>query len=145
MAGTKQDYEKLAKKNNKIRDPRSEIRGAGEYVRTKKEIKETEFSRVGPTSGPCEKYFARFETFFNALSEEEKAESVSESPRHFQLLEPEDQVTRDLREATRVFFTEFLARENGDLRGDYKELAHLVMVSKSKLVKNSFKCVLASM
>jgi hypothetical protein len=35
--------------------------------------------KLGPTSGPREKYFAKFETYFNTLEKEEKAKISAES------------------------------------------------------------------
>ena len=85
--------------------------------------------KLGPTTGPREKTFPTFETFFNSLSEEEKAEIKAEAADRVTQVAPEDEVTRDFFEATKAFFTNFMAEERPFQRGDYLEFARLIMVS----------------
>ena len=84
--------------------------------------------KLGPTSGPREKYFAKFETYFNSLDEEEKAKIAAESTERIGLVSPEDDVTRQFHAEATAFFTEFLAQDNAFQRGDYQELARLITV-----------------
>ena len=85
--------------------------------------------KLGPTSGPTEKYFTRFEAYFNKLSTEEReairADAVS---RRDNLLRAEDDVTREFMESTRAFFTAFMSQANGFQRDDYREFARMIMV-----------------
>jgi hypothetical protein len=87
-------------------------------------------SKFGPTSGPKEKFFARFETFFNSLMEDQLADIINEGAERIRLLAPEDDLTREFQARVKNFFTEFLASSSSFQRGDYQEFARLVMVSK---------------
>ena len=87
--------------------------------------------KLGPTSGPREKYFARFESYFNTLEKDEKEKIRGEAPTRLNLLSAEDDVTRECFEATRTFFTNFTKEANGYQRNDYKEFAELIMVRNS--------------
>ena len=49
--------------------------------------------KLGPSSGPREKYFARFETYFNGLTEEER-EAIRE--RLWQLIQPDYGIEGDI-------------------------------------------------
>lgn len=83
--------------------------------------------KLGATSGPREKYFARFETYYNSLSPEEKTKIIADATKMLGLLSPEDDITREFLAATHSFFTGFMASGNGFQRGDYLELARLIM------------------
>ena len=84
--------------------------------------------KLGPTSGPREKYFVRFESFFNSLSKEEVEEIRRQAPSRVALFSPEDDITREFLESTRVFFSSFMAESNGFQRDDYLEFARMIMV-----------------
>ena len=84
--------------------------------------------KLGPTSGPTEKYFSRFEAYFNSLTKEEKVEISAEGPTRIAQVAPEDDVTREFLDATKTFFSDFMAQENAFQRGDYLEFARLIMV-----------------
>ena len=64
--------------------------------------------KLGPTSGPTEKYFSRFEAYFNSLTKEEKVEISAEGPTRVAQVAPEDEVTREFLDATKTFFSEML-------------------------------------
>ena len=85
--------------------------------------------KLGPTTGPREKTFTTFETYFNSLSKEEKEEISAEAADRVGQVSPEDEVTRDFFEATKAFFTNFMEEERPFQRGDYLEFARLIMVS----------------
>ena len=81
--------------------------------------------KLGPTSGPTEKYFARFESYFNGLTKEEKEVIQTEAHGRIAFVSAEDAVTREFLEATKAFFANY----GGSFqRGDYKEFARLVKV-----------------
>ena len=83
--------------------------------------------KLGPTSGPTEKYFARFQSYFNGLSKEEKEVIAAEAKGRVAFVAAEDEVTREFLEATKAFFANY-----GDTyqRGDYQEFARLIKVSQ---------------
>ena len=81
--------------------------------------------KLGPTSGPREKYFARFEAYFNGLKEEEKEEIRSGAGDQLTMIAAEDDVTREFCDATKTFFSSFTGAYQ---RGDYYEFARLVKV-----------------
>ena len=85
-------------------------------------------SKLGPTPGPKEKYFSKFKSYFNTLSDEEKEKIVTEAAAHIGLLTPEDDVTKEFHARSKAFFTEFMASDNSFQRGDYLEFARIVMV-----------------
>ena len=103
--------------------------------------------KLGPTSGPTEKYFLRFQTYFNDLSKEQKEVIAEEAKGRIAFVAAEDEVTRDFLEATNAFFANY-----GDKyqRGDYMEFARLIKVS-SNIFNNilrsrfNFRCVHASL
>ena len=84
--------------------------------------------KMGPTSGPREKYFTRFEEYFNSLSEEEVEEIRVDAPSRLGLFSSEDDVTKEFLESTKTFFTTFMSEANGFQRDDYLEFANLIMV-----------------
>ena len=84
--------------------------------------------KLGPTSGPCEKYFMRFEVYFNALTKEEAEEIRLGASQRASLLSPEDEVTKEFIESTRAFFSSFMAEKRGFQRDDYLEFARMIMV-----------------
>ena len=84
--------------------------------------------KLGPSSGPREKYFARFESFFNSMNDEEKEKIRTDAPTRRNLLSAEDDVTREFFESTRSFFSDFMSEANGFQRDDYLEFARLIMV-----------------
>ena len=81
--------------------------------------------KLGPTSGPREKYFARFQTYFNNLEEEEKETIRLDAPNRLGLVAAHDDVTREFLEATKAFFSAFTG---GYQRGDYLEFSCLIKV-----------------
>ena len=81
--------------------------------------------KLGPTSGPREKYFARFETYFNGLTREEKEVIRSDADARLGIVGAEDEVTREFLEATKAFFASYSGMYQ---RGDYKEFAGLIKV-----------------
>ena len=84
--------------------------------------------KLGPTTGPTEKYFDRFQSYFNSLSTEEFEEIRLGASSCFEFLSPTDDLGKEFFECTRVFFTDFMAKRNGFRRDDYRELARLIMV-----------------
>ena len=84
--------------------------------------------KLGPTTGPREKYFARFESYFNNLTEEEREVIRTNAADRRPLVGDEDEVTREFMEATKSFFANY---GNSFQRGDYKEFARLVKVYQS--------------
>jgi hypothetical protein len=86
--------------------------------------------KLGPSSGPKDKVFGRFEQWFNSLTEEEIEEIVAEAASRIELLAPEDEVTHDFQSRSREFFANFFAASStsGFQRGDYLEFARIVMV-----------------
>ena len=85
--------------------------------------------KLGPTTRPREKYFARFESYFNALSEDDREAIRTGASDRKEFVADEDEVTREFLEATKTFFANY-----GDSfqRGDYKEFARLVKVIWSR-------------
>ena len=83
--------------------------------------------KLGPSSGPREKYFARFESNFNSLTEEEKETIRVDAPNHIGIVAAEDGITRQFLDATRSFFSQFMAEARPFQRGDYLEFARLIM------------------
>ena len=81
--------------------------------------------KLGPTTGPTEKYFARFQSYFNSLETAEKEVIRAEANGRLAFVAPEDEVSREFLEATKAFFANY-----GDSyqRGDYMEFARLVKV-----------------
>ena len=86
--------------------------------------------KLGPSSGPREKYFARFETYFNSLSKEEKEEIRARATDRRQMVAPEDDVTREFFKATKAFFDGFATGSKDFPRGDYFEMAWVIRVRK---------------
>ena len=86
-------------------------------------------TKLGPTTGPREKCFTRFQTHFNSLSREEKEEIRRNAVAARSIVGIEDDVTRDFFEATRSFFEQFESECDSYKRGDFKEFARLVMVN----------------
>ena len=86
--------------------------------------------KLGPTFGPREKYFVRFEAYFNALTKTEVEEIRSQATERIALFSPEDDVTREFLESTKAFFTSFMAESNGFQRDDYLEFARMIMVNE---------------
>ena len=84
--------------------------------------------KLGPTSGPSEKYFTRFQSYFNSLAKEEVEKVRVEATACVGLLSPEDEVTREFMESTKAFFTGFMQESRGFQRDDYREFARLIMV-----------------
>ena len=84
--------------------------------------------KLGPTSGPREKYFAKFETYFNSLEEADKNTIVREAIDRIEIFAPEDEVTRSFQAATKAFFINFMVSEPSFQRRDNLEFAHLVML-----------------
>ena len=85
--------------------------------------------KLGPTSGPNEKYNSRFEEFFNTMEAEEKEKIRADAPnRRDGLFKFEDDVTQEFLESTREFFYNFMSEANGFQRDDYGEFANLIMV-----------------
>ena len=85
-------------------------------------------AKLGPSSGPTEKYFARFQEYFNSLTEEEVEEIRLNASSRADFLKEEDDVTREMLDATREFFRSFMSKSNGFQRDDYLEMACLIMV-----------------
>jgi trans-2-enoyl-CoA reductase len=83
--------------------------------------------KLGPTSGPKEKYFSRFEEYFNKLSEAEKEDILKDAADKIRLLAPEDDLKREFQIRVKNFFTEFTASSSFQ-RGDYQEFCRIVMV-----------------
>lgn len=81
--------------------------------------------KLGPTSGPTEKYFARFKIYFNGLTKEEKEVIRAEAKNRLPLVAAEDEVTREFLDATKAFFSQF---GESYQRGDYLEFARLIKV-----------------
>ena len=81
--------------------------------------------KLGPTSGPRKKYFARFQTYFNDLAEEEKEAIRLDAPNHLRQVGDEDDVTREFLDATKAFFSTFVECYQ---RGDYLEFSRLIKV-----------------
>ena len=81
--------------------------------------------KLGPTTGPREKYFARFETHFNGLTKDAKEAIRSDANARLGMVGAEDEVTRDFLEATKSFFASYSGAYQ---RGDYKEFAGLIKV-----------------
>ena len=94
--------------------------------------------KLGPTSGPREKYFDRFRTYFNSLSKEEVEAIRLDASACLNLLAPEDDVSREFMESTRAFFTNFMKEANGFQRDDYKELARVIMVFMDAVISKFF-------
>ena len=88
-------------------------------------------TKLGPSTGPREKYFTRFATYFNSLDQEEKEKIYAEAADRIKLLAAEDEITRQFIEATKSFFSQFMAENNEFQRGDYLELARLIMVGSA--------------
>ena len=84
--------------------------------------------KLGPTSGPRKKYFAKFEMYFNSLEEADKNTIVREAIDRIEILAPEDEVTRSFQAATKAFFINFMVSEPSFQRRDNLEFAHLVML-----------------
>ena len=80
--------------------------------------------KLSPTSGPREKYFARFETYFNGLTNKEKEVIRSDANARLGMVGAEDEV-REFLEATKAFFASYSGMYQ---RGDYKEFAGLIKV-----------------
>ena len=60
--------------------------------------------KLGPTSGPTEKYFARFESYFNSLKKEEVEEIRMAATARLELLSPEDEVTAEFFESSSLLY-----------------------------------------
>ena len=89
--------------------------------------------KLGPTSGPSEKYFTRFQTYYNALSDEEKEKIKGEALQQaINLLAPEDDITAEFKEASTSFFSAFATADHSYDRGDYKECSLLIRVFLTK-------------
>ena len=86
-------------------------------------------AKLGPTSGPTEKYFARFEAYFNSLDSETKSQILKNASVALDVLSVEDSLVEEFRDATREFFRQFMSKPNSFQRGDYLELARLVTVN----------------
>ena len=84
--------------------------------------------KLGPTLGPTEKYFTRFESYFNSMKKEEVEEIRKGATARLNLLSPEDEVTKEFFESSHAFFANFMSKSNGFQRDDYGEFAHLIMV-----------------
>ncbi|QQP52276.1 Hypothetical protein FKW44_004381 [Caligus rogercresseyi] len=79
--------------------------------------------KLGPTSGPTEKYFARLASYFNGLIKEVKKVIKTEAHDRIAFVSAKDAVTHEFLEATNLFFANY---GNSYQRGDYKEFARLV-------------------
>ena len=84
--------------------------------------------KLGPSSGPTEKYFERFQTYFNSLSTDEREGIRLGASSCVEWLSPTDDITKEMFGSTREFFSHFMAKSNGFQRDDYRELARLIMV-----------------
>jgi hypothetical protein len=89
----------------------------------------TTTSKFGPTSGPKEKYFSRFEKYFNSLTDDQLQEIVSESADRIRFFAPEDDLTREFQIRVKNFFAEFRSSNTSFQRGDYLEFSNVLMVS----------------
>ena len=78
--------------------------------------------KLGPSLGPTEKYFERFQTYFNSLSRDEREGIRLGASSCVEWLSPTDDITKEM------FFSHFIAKSNGFQRDDYRELARLIMV-----------------
>ena len=90
--------------------------------------------KLGPSSGPTEKYFERFQTYFNSLSTDDR-EAIRKEASSSTYLKPEDDFSEELFQSTRDFFADFMARKNGFQRDDYREFANLIMVRTKNVTK----------
>ena len=85
--------------------------------------------KLGPTSGPNEKYNTRFEEFFNTMEAEEVEKIRVDAPNRQGLFSGEDDVSCEFLESTRTFFSHFMSETNKFQWDDYGEFAKLIMVS----------------
>ena len=85
--------------------------------------------KLGPTSGPREKYFTKFEKYFNNLTEEEKEHILEDANEKVKLLAPKDEVTSEFHQRVKKLFSSFFETKHSFQREDYLELARIVLVS----------------
>ena len=85
--------------------------------------------KLGPTSRPREKYFTKFEKYFNNLTEEEKAHILEDANEKVKLLASKDKVTSEFHQKVKKLFSSFFETKHSFQRGDYLELARKMLVS----------------
>ena len=92
--------------------------------------------KLGPSSGPTEKYFERFQTYFNSLSMDDREGIRLGASSCAEYLSPTDDVGKEMFKSTQDFFSHFMAKSNGFQRDDYCKLACLIMVGTKKYMIN---------